>query len=487
MSGITGGSTVACERCHRSLQIGPELGGQTVACPYCGHQFLVQLSVVQPPIALPSRIDGEHRRADVQSSFRAHYILAATATALGLTIVGIVIGRSSAPGGSKPTLSQSVSNNGAPSDNKQLVRPKGSGKASQVDFATVAERFSRLGPRALPELKQVGNVRFDVSTTNSVTAPLRAQLQFDAMVETIVWIPKSENVILPVMRVSAKIRYVAEYALLNDSWQFSGTVASTWQSATLVQDLEATRNTPLARQTKVRVESWLKRELVGRSFQHDAELITVDSRDDFRAQANAFTPSQSIPLSPDTSENGQTYPELYDILQFLNAVSNADVEQRMLPLYTPTFASRSKLAEEGSHEERLAAAGDLGSMGRQAIPVLAELALAPDVQQGNFGAQDDGLRIAAIQSLVKIGPESIPTLLKCLDDQSPSVQDEAATALASFGAKSAVAIPKLQVIVKTRNPGFGGNGKIATSIRRIDPNAVVPAQPKLRSELPTLQ
>lgn len=484
MTGTFDGYTVLCGRCQRPLQIRFDLSGQTVACPYCGEQFHVRQPEATPVIVVPRRSVADGDRSDASPTYRAHYILAATATALVLTLVG-VIGRRSAPAANRPTPTQSVVSSDSRSDNR-LVLPNDSGNLSQTDFAVVADRFSRLCSRALPELKQVHDVRFDVVKTNSVSSPLRAQLQFDATVETRVWIPKSENAILPLIPASAKIRYVTEYAWRNNTWQFGGSVSSTWLTATLAQNLEATRVTPFARQAKLRADSWLKREMVGRSFQHDAELITAVSRDEFRARANDFTPSSSSPLSPDTSENGQTYPELYDIVQFLQVVSMSDVEKMTLPLYAPTFASRSKLAREGTYDEQLAAAKDLGSMGTQAIPVLATLALAPDVEQEGFRAEDDALRIAAIKSLTSIGPESIPTLLKCLDDKSSTVQDEAALALASFGARAAEAVPKLQLIAKTRTIPFVSNRKLASAIRQIDPNADVPAEPSfiLKGPLP---
>ena len=146
MTGTFDGYTVLCGRCQRPLQIRFDLSVQTVACPYCGEQFQAPQSRAIPVNVVSGR-DVKGRRTDASPTYRAHYILAATATALVLTLVGIVIGRRSAPVTNRPTPTQSVASNDHRSKDNSVL-PNVSGNASQADFTVVADRFSRLCERA---------------------------------------------------------------------------------------------------------------------------------------------------------------------------------------------------------------------------------------------------------------------------------------------------------------------------------------------------
>ncbi len=105
------------------------------------------------------------------------------------------------------------------------------------------------------------------------------------------------------------------------------------------------------------------------------------------------------------------------------------------------------------------ALGAFRKQARGAYPVLTKL-----LQQTS---EDVALRIAAINALAKLGPESgaVKTLARALSDKNPLIRQHAAWALGEFGPGAAAALPALQSALKDSDSETRGMATIA--VKRI--------------------
>ena len=104
------------------------------------------------------------------------------------------------------------------------------------------------------------------------------------------------------------------------------------------------------------------------------------------------------------------------------------------------IADYNAFLSNGSVNEKIMAARDLGNMSSSAIKSIPKLVAALESDS------DHEVKMEVIRAIERIGGDanlSVPSLVNALNDTRPEIRWAAAGALVSFGKKSVIAVPAL--------------------------------------------